>query len=161
MDLYEFCSINVLNYPVFSTSLSSHCKPAKLPPAFFLHNQTHIIFVRIKHEKNQSALLYDSLGASKKDFKDFFLPYHCKIKSVFYKTLQRSMASDTCGIHAVLFSLKYFSVSNDFTLHYYIKPVLKQLCIQSKSNIPEATSLCLSLATLPLPHLQRLVDHKW
>ena len=178
MDLRQFKNINVRQLPIFDTTSDYGAWVARrtLPSEFFLHNEDHIVLVALSSTSpTRTAFIYDSLGLSMPIFQSFLMQHACihRVECYFIRPLQRAYDSDTCTIHAVLFSLGYqaLAASNDFILKQYLKPVLEVCTNQIKSTVTTSTlkhhstsipfwktASCLKLAR---PHLTSLLTPPW
>lgn len=154
MNLQDFNDINVLKLPIFCIYDKEDQTRKRLPEQFFLHNENHVIFVKIfKKPHNKTAYLYDSLGWTSPNFIEFLNACHdiFSFNQVFRgKPFQKAYDSNTCGIYAILFSIGYVPARNctDFSLLKYIKPVLELYTIQYTSK---SAGDRIKNRTLPLP----------
>lgn len=140
MNLSDFASVNVLGLPI----LSLERKEENLPPRFFLHSQNHVIFVRLDRKKT-TAHLYDSLGTSAATFCLFFSRRNVKPNHALGGwILQKNYGSETCGLHAILFSLGWMSTLPwDRALVARVQPILESMTRKKEKTFPFPVSgLC-------------------
>ena len=116
MDLGQFSHINVRSLPVISMRHEGHqglFNWKALPEEWFLYTQDHIVFVRkLRYE---TVEVFDSLGFNDegRKFVSLFLRHNIQVRwGLQGEILQNTLTSDTCALHAVLFSLGWKTIPN-------------------------------------------------
>lgn len=160
MNKSDFQKINVRNLPMvfFPQNLRE-----RLPPTdFFIYDMSHIAFAK---RVGSELWIFDSLGhknARCAKVTEFFNRRGIKMRYMNKFNFQQNMTSDTCAIYAVLFSLKIVRRMSDWKLKKGIKPMLRNLKIQTakifgSSHIISKESQLDKVLSLPCIPLNLLV----
>lgn len=116
MDLAQFENINVRSLPVISIcheGIEGLFDWKALPSEWFLYTEDHIVFVR--KLKLATVEVFDSLGFNQggQKFMALFSRFHVQVQwGLQGEMLQKKITSDTCALHAVLFSLGWKTIEN-------------------------------------------------
>lgn len=116
MDLEQFSHINVRSLPVISIRHEGSqglFDWRALPSEWFLYTEDHIVYVR--KIKNAKVEVFDSLGFIRggQRFVSLFARFHIQVQFGLHgEVLQKNLTSDTCALHAVLFSLGWKTIVN-------------------------------------------------
>ena len=161
MDLAQFKNINVRSLPVISIrqeGLEGLFNWKALPSEWFLYTDDHIVFVR--KLKFATVEIFDSLGFSQEGhrFISLFSRFDIQVQwGLQGEMLQKTLTSDTCALHAVLFSLGWKTVTNHDEI--WLKRVVWPGLIQMRGRSPDVPTYWQSML-IRLPGM-RIISAKF
>lgn len=154
MNIYTFQRINALRLPLVPLWRPAAAAAAgrewdSLPDRFFLYSRHHVVYAakllvpaprgRGVPPRRETVVLFDSMGrqGDSGDFVDFFARRGIEVRlGLGGRALQRHYRSDTCAIHAVLFSLGWRAraSSREADLKKTLLPLLERMTLLGRSR---------------------------